>query len=1101
MDASYRTRGSAMMSPIMQSMNSPSSSSSSSGYNGFGQTSRMRSSDSRFSAGSFQYNIRVGIALVPCTIFLLGMGGKPVLGTLTVGLMLSYILDALHIKHGAFFGIWGSIFASQLAFLIAGTSFSHMVSLPLYSLALVLSFEVNFLIGIWASLQFKWLQLENPSVVLALERLLFACIPFAASAVQTWGIVAAVGIANAPFYLMAILFGMYWLYALPLQSSFKNKPEKMYGGKISDESLILGALDGAFHTLTLLFLPLLFYIGIHHAHMLSSINAICEVLLLFFVPLLFQLYASTRGALWWLAKDPKQFHQVRLVNGAIALFVIIICLEIRVIFFSFGQYIHIPAPWSYLLVSIALLGGTLAMGAYGMGLISDAFSSVLLTGAMMLASLSASLVVGLPLKFLPAPLVSSFYISHFCMKKNLLSYFIFAVTASVPVAWFVVHNFWFLNVWLGGVMLKSTCKLLIGSAMLALAVPGLVLLPPKVHLLADAGLIVHAILICQLENRLHNYANSYFGGYDDEEVVYPSYMVMLTTAIGLLLARRLSAENRINSLTVWVLTSLYCAKLSILFLSTQSVLWASAVLLLAISPPILLYRDKSKGASRMRPWQAFAHAAAVVIAVWFCRYTLFETLQSLMGRPPSDGLILGSIVFSCAVASMPIVVYHFSHVQAAKRALVLTAALGACLIFLQPPVPQAWTFWWDSYHMPSHMLDDMSIYGTSSEKPGWPSWLLLFTFISSLAAFTSAIPVQYFVELRLFYALGAGLSLGIYICAQYFMQAPILHALLVGALVCCTVFLVFTHLPSASSPRYMPWIFALLVALLPVSYFVEGHARLSMGESEDEKLVTLLAVEGSRALLLGLFASMFMLIALQIKFELASLLKEKVMEKGRNWLQSGMSSGFVPKYRLLQRRPSLAASFTVKKLAAEGSWMPVVGNVATCLCFSLCLILNVRLTGGSNRAIFFLAPILLLLNQDSSLLTGFGDRQRYFPLTAIISLYLVGAVIYKIWEDVWYSHQNASWGLETGGPGLFFVVKNTLLLLTTIPNQLMFNRFMWDSLKQPDMWLLLITPLNLPPLFITDMSAIRALSLLGIIYALIQYLVSRHVRIAGMKFI
>lgn len=178
------------------------------------------------------------------------------------------------------------------------------------------------------------------------------------------------------------------------------------------------------------------------------------------------------------------------------------------------------------------------------------------------------------------------------MKKNLLSYFIFAVTASVPVAWFVVHNFWFLNVWLGGVMLKSTCKLLIGSAMLALAVPGLVLLPPKVHLLADAGLIVHAILICQLENRLHNYANSYFGGYDDEEVVYPSYMVMLTTAIGLLLARRLSAENRINSLTVWVLTSLYCAKLSILFLSTQSVLWASAVLLLAISPPILLYRYK-----------------------------------------------------------------------------------------------------------------------------------------------------------------------------------------------------------------------------------------------------------------------------------------------------------------------------------------------------------------------------------------------------------------------------------------------------------------------------------------------------------------------------
>lgn len=1092
------------MTPIMQSMNSPSSSSSSassSSYNGFGQANRFRSRDSRFMAGSFQYNIRVGIALVPCAIILLGMGGKPVLGTLTVGLMISYILDALHIKHGAFFGIWGSLFASQLALVFAGTSFFYMVSLPLYCLALLLSFQVNFLIGIWASLQFKWLQLENPSVILALERLLFACIPFAASTVLTWGIVAGVGIVNAPFYLMVILFGLYWLYALPLQSSFKNKPEKTYGGKIADEALILGQLDGVFHTLTLLFLPLMFYFGIHHAHMLTSINAFCELLLLFFIPLLFQLYASARGALWWLAKDPKQFHQVRLVNGAISLFVIILCLEIRVIFFSFGQYIHIPAPWSYLLVSIALLGGTLAIGAYGMGLISDAFSSVLLTGAMMLASLSGSLVVGLPLKFLPAPLVASFYLSHFCMKKNISSYFIFAVTASVPVAWFVVHNFWFLNVWLGGVMLKSTCKLLIGSAVLALAVPGLVLLPSKVHLLADAGLIAHALLVCNLENRLHNYSNSYFGGYDDEEVVYPSYMVLLTTAIGLLLVRRLSAQNRINALAQWVLTCLYCSKLVMLFLSTQGALWASAILLLAISPPVLLYRDKSKGASRMKPWQAFAHAAAVCISLWFCRYTLFELIRSFMGRPPSDGLTLGAIVFSGAVASMPIVTYHFSHVQAAKRALVLTAALGACLIFLQPPVPQAWTFWWDTHHMSRHMLDDMTIYGSSSEKPGWPSWLLLFTIVTSLAAFTSAIPVQYFVELRLFYALGVGLSLGIYVCSQYFLEAPILHALLVGALICCTIFLVFTHLPSASSPRFMPWVFALLVASLPVSYFVEGQARLSMGESDDERLTALLAVEGSRASLLGLFASMFMVIALQIKFELASLLKEKVMEKGRSWVQPGASSGFVPKYRLLQRRPSLAASFTVKKLAVEGSWMPAVGNVATCLCFALCLILNAKLTEGSNRAIFFLAPILLLLNQDATLLTGFGDRQRYFPLTVAISGYLVSTVVYKIWEEVWYSHQNASWGIDGGGPGLFFVVKNTLLLLITLPNQLMFNRFMWDSLKQPDMWLLLVTPLNLPPLIVTDMSAIRALSLLGIMYALIQYLVSRHVRIAGMKFI
>ena len=68
----------------------------------------------------------------------------------------------------------------------------------------------------------------------------------------------------------------------------------------------------------------------------------------------------------------------------------------------------------------------------------------------------------------------------------------------------------------------------------------------------------------------------------------------------------------------------------------------------------------------MKPWQAFAHASAVCIAVWVCRYTLFECLQWAMGTPPSDGLILGSLILACAVGSIPIVTYHFSHVQVCK---------------------------------------------------------------------------------------------------------------------------------------------------------------------------------------------------------------------------------------------------------------------------------------------------------------------------------------------------------------------------------------------------------------------------------------------------
>jgi hypothetical protein len=143
-----------------------------------------------------------------------------------------------------------------------------------------------------------------------------------------------------------------------------------------------------------MFLPLLFHIGSHHTRLFSSANAICDLLLLFFVPLLFQLYASTQGALHWLYKDQHMLQQVRVMNGAVALVVVILCLEVRVVFYSFGQYIQIPSPQNYLLVTIAALGGAAGFGAYLVGLIGDAASSLLLTSALVAASLSASVVVG-----------------------------------------------------------------------------------------------------------------------------------------------------------------------------------------------------------------------------------------------------------------------------------------------------------------------------------------------------------------------------------------------------------------------------------------------------------------------------------------------------------------------------------------------------------------------------------------------------------------------------------------------------------------------------------------------------------------------------------
>ncbi|KAK3228916.1 hypothetical protein Dsin_000797 [Dipteronia sinensis] len=1095
----------------------PYSNPSPSSYNSVNNTANVIGNgrsfkNSRFSPSSFAHNARIAIALAPSAAFLLDLGGAPVVATLTLGLMIAYIIDSLNFKSGAFFGVWMSLIAAQIAFFFSSSLFATFNSVPLGLLAAFLCAQTNFLIGAWASLQFKWIQLENPSIVLALERLLFACLPLVASAVFTWATVSAVGMHNAAYYHMAFNCVFYWLYSIPRVSSFKSKQEvKYHGGEVPDDNLILSPLESCVHTLNLVFFPLLFHIASHHSVIFSSAASVCDLLLLFFIPFLFQLYASTRGALWWVTKNGNELHSIRVCNGTIALVVVVICLEIRVVFHSFGRYVQVPPPLNYLLVTITMLGGATGAGSYALGMISDAFSSVVFTAVAVVVSAAAAIVVGFPILFIPLPSIAGFYFARSFTKKSLPSYFAFVVLGSLVVTWFVMHNFWDLNIWLAGMSLKSFCKLIVAAVVLAMAVPGLALLPPKLHFLTEVGLISHALLLCHIENRFFNYSSIYYYGLE-EDVMYPSYMVILTTLIGLALARRLSVDHRIGPKANWVLTCLYSSKLAMLFVTSKSVVWVSAVLLLAVSPPLLLYKDRSRTASKMKASQGYAHATVVALSVWFFRETIFEALQWWHGRPPSDGLLLGFCIILTGLACVPIVALHFSHVLSAKRCLVLVVATGLLFVLMQPPIPLSWTYRSDLIKAARLSADDISIYGLIASKPTWPSWLLIIAILLTLAAMTSVIPIKYIVELRAFYAIAMGIALGVYISAEFFLQATVLHALIVVTMIGTCVFVVFTHFPSASSTNLLPWVFALLVALFPVTYLLEGQVRIKsilgengvgdMGE-EDRKLTTLLAVEGARTSLLGLYAAVFMLIALEIKFELASLMREKSVERGgmrHNQSVQSASGSFPTRMRFMQqRRASTVPTFSIKRMAAEGAWMPAVGNVATIMCFAICLILNFNLTGGSNRAIFFLAPILLLLNQDSDFVAGFGDKQRYFPVTVAISAYLVLNAIYSIWEDVW--HGNTGWGLEIGGPDWFFAVKNLALLILTFPSHILFNQFVWSYSKQTDSTPLLTLPLNLPSVIITDVIQVRVLGLLGIIYSLTQYIISRQQYISGMKYI
>ncbi|KAJ8426540.1 hypothetical protein Cgig2_002060 [Carnegiea gigantea] len=168
----------------------------------------------------------------------------------------------------------------------------------------------------------------------------------------------------------------------------------------------------------------------------------------------------------------------------------------------------------------------------------------------------------------------------------------------------------------------------------------------------------------------------------------------------------------------------------------------------------------------------------------------------------------------------------------AKRCLVLVVATGLLFVLLQPPLPISWTYHSHVTQAAHQTGDDISIYGFVTSKPTWPSGFLIVAILLTLAAVTSFIPIKYLVELR--------------------------------------------------TTKVLPWVFALLVAFFPITYLLEGLVRIKSLidgadiTQEDRRLNTILA----RTSLLGLYDAIFMLIGLEIKFELTSLMLEKALEKG-----------------------------------------------------------------------------------------------------------------------------------------------------------------------------------------------------------------------------
>lgn len=186
-----------------------------------------------------------------------------------------------------------------------------------------------------------------------------------------------------------------------------------------------------------------------------------------------------------------------------------------------------------------------------------------------------------------------------------------------------------------------------------------------------------------------------------------------------------------------------------------------------------------------------------------------------------------------------------------------------------------------------------------------------------------------------------------------------------------------------------------------------------------------------------------------------------------------------------------ACNAALLQLKREGvAWVLAAGNLLTLMAVGVCLALNHYVTGGAPEAIFMMAPLLLLLNQDTMFFSWLNERHRYFPPVLAVSVYLVSTsaiellalgVVYRVWA---------------------YALKNLVLLGCCVPMHGYFLFYMWhQKAASSSLPLLALLPLSTVPLVFADMQAVQYLALTSLVMGLLHYFSNKHIRYVGMRMI
>lgn len=1038
--------------------------------------------------GGFAFNGRAAAALLPTIISMTtyGGGGSNMAAVLVVGFMGAYILDGMRIREGSFAVVWATLIAGHLA-LMYDTFFSAN-EMPVVSsmLFLLLGGFTLFLVGVWATVQFAWIRLSYPAVVVAFEKLLLTATLPVCGTLLTWWSIELAGMGTAPYISVAILCSLYAMFVPPAVPAAASLAGGGGGGGVRSKPLhqtTSSSLDGFVSYLYVVSTPVALYSAAHWETLWSSSLHMWSCLLLTSIPTLITIVLLPQGS-WWLGRSASA-DAVRVFTGLVALAAAIAGIEGRIIFHSFGQYIRLAAPWNYVAITIGLYGVGTLLVLHFTGIMGEEAAGVALGPVLMIGASVGGLVTGLPWYVLPGPLIAAAGLSLYYDSRSWKEYMLFVVSSLLTASWFVWHHFWHLDISLSGVPLRWVCCLLLSAMVPGLLVPGLILSGMFSRSSVVTMLLVsQAALLTVVEEVL--FAGDHTLLTYDLHPVFPAALVVATSGVGVAMTRRLVSKGVIGEVGNYLLQCIYVTKIVMLAIPQARLTFPALGLALSITPPLLLESSSISGRTgpwktRLRPWQGLGLACAVVLSTVAARFAVFDVLHTLTNRKPSEALAAGTLLIISSLGCVPLVFRYYRSVFWAKRTLLLVGALGVSLALLRPPLfvrggaqcphlpfglcPRLW----DEGHVPEHEQDDVAMYGDGiRRREHWAVWLLVAATFAGLWTLTSRVSVARAAPLRLSQAAVAALLVGGYMALDFFPGLRILQVITIVSALAVGAALVAVHGGTMASVLGALVVVPLWAASLPVSLLALKFVTLPPLPPESRRLVPeqpqVFEVEEERRMSLRLaivasFAAQSLLLAFTFKLRVGRMQREVRRNHGETLVTA---TAFMPGVQDFLGR-CLPPNMTIKSGGKtrhghnEGvGAVAIACNLLTVMCYGSCLWINTTLSldyyslFGSAIGVLLIAPILLLLCQDPLFCRSLESERRYFVPVLVSAALLAASAGYVVGNTLLQ-------GLVTvGGAGasvepdvktkiIAFALRNGGPLVMSIPSLLGALSLLWTG--------------------------------------------------------